>query len=473
LTDAPPSLALCNAEMQGLLVDVRIVDGRIDAIVEREPGARPMPADETIDVDGGALLPGLHDHHMHLLATAAAAASIDIRGRDLDQTLAAAHATRPPVEWLRLIGYNDAAAGAMDRDRLDALAPGRPVRLQHRSGALWVLSSAALDHLQAHDGGPWPDGVELDRAGRPTGRFFRLDEWLARRIPRGAPPDLAPVGRRLAALGITGVTDATPTTDPADFLLLERAVVSGDLRLGVTVMGGPALAAAASPTLLGRGPVKVVIADHALATIDDLVRWFAAAHAVDRAVAVHCVSDVALVLALAAWDEVGARPGDRIEHGSIIHPAHLPRLAAHGLTVVTQPGFLRQSGDRYLRDVDASDQPHLYRCSSLQAASIPVGGSTDAPFGPDDPWLAMAAAVDRTSAGGMVVGADEAVTPEVALRLFLSPATNPGGPARSVTVGSPADLCVLPVGVATALDDLAHVTVRATISAGAVAHLDR
>ena len=466
----PRALLLRDAEIEGQIVDVRIVEGRVAAIDPR--GATPPGADRILDVAGGAVLPGLHDHHVHLLAMAAWASSIDVRGRDFDAAIATDHAQRPAGDWQRVVGYDETVTGPVDRHRLDALAPGRPVRVQHRSGALWILSSAALDQVLPDDGASSPAGVERDETGRPTGRLFRLDDWLGARIPRTSPPDLETVGRRLVARGVTGVTDATPTTDPADFLLIAQSVARRDLPIHVTVTGAPSLASLAAPPPLLQGPVKVVITDHSLPALDDLELWFDEAHRAGRNVAVHCVSDVALVLALAAWDEVGARPGDRIEHGAVVHPEHVARVAAHGLTVVTQPAFVFASGDRYLADVDPVDVPYLYPCRSLQDAGVLVGGSSDAPFGPDDPWLAVASAVERRTASGAVLGAGERVTPEVALSLFLSSAADPGGVPRTVEVGAPADLCVLDVARRRALEDPANVAVRATISDGDVVYLD-
>src|ERR1700741_1576727 len=55
------------------LTDVRLAGGRI---AECAPGLRPAPGELDIDAGGGTLLPGLHDHHVHLRALAAARASI-------------------------------------------------------------------------------------------------------------------------------------------------------------------------------------------------------------------------------------------------------------------------------------------------------------------------------------------------------------------------------------------------------------
>jgi predicted amidohydrolase YtcJ len=183
-------------------------------------------------------------------------------------------------------------------------------------------------------------------------------------------------------------------------------------------------------------------------------------------VAIHCVTRVALLLALAAWDEVGARPGDRIEHGAVVHPEEAVRIAGHGLTVVTQPAFVAERGDDYLADVDPDDRPHLWPCAGLLRAGIAVGGSTDAPFGPADPWRAIAAAVERRTAAGHLLGPGERLPARRALELFLGPHDSPGGPPRRVAAGAPADLCLLAVPLDEALRHPSASLVAATIRAG-------
>jgi len=457
-------LLLRRAAVDGAEVDVR-VDG---ATVTRigSPGTLGR-AEREIACGGGALLPGLHDHHLHLLAMAAAAGSVDVAG-GLDDALRRAHARARPGAWVRAVGYDESASGVLDRRRLDALAPGRPVRVQHRSGAMWVLSSAALEAVGAGPSGP--AGLEREPDGHPTGRLFRLDGWLHDRLPDHDPPDLAAVGRRLASCGVTGVTDCTPTTSPEAWHVLADAVRHRTLPCTVAVTGGPALSEAEPPGDLRRGPVKIVLSDHALPDLQELVGWLRRAHRVPRPVAVHCVTRAALVLALAAWQEAGSVPGDRVEHASVT-PVHcLASLSALGITVVTQPAFLRARGDAYLHQVEEEDRPDLYRCASLLEAGVPVGGSTDAPFGPDDPWLAVAAAMDRRSAAGEPVGLDTGLTAAAALDLFLAPLTQPGGAARAVRAGQPADLCLLGLPLAEALVQPSSRHVAMTVSGGVVTY---
>ncbi|WP_229758442.1 hypothetical protein [Peterkaempfera bronchialis] len=64
-----------------------------------------------------------------------------------------------PGTWVRGVGYHESVAGPLDRDRLDALVAHRPVRVQHRSGALWILNSAGAALLGLDD----PDRVAVAR----------------------------------------------------------------------------------------------------------------------------------------------------------------------------------------------------------------------------------------------------------------------------------------------------------------------
>ena len=135
---------------------------------------------------------------------------------------------------------------------------------------------------------------------------------------------------------------------------------------------------------------------------------------------------------------------------------------------MTNPGFVSTRGDRYLAEVEAVDQPDLWRCRSLLARGVPLGGGTDAPFGDPDPWAAIAAAIDRRTVTGQVLGPDEALSPSEALALFLSPLEQPGGPPRRLVTGVTADLCLLACPLSEALADPRHADVVATVVGGAL-----
>ena len=182
-----------------------------------------------------------------------------------------------------------------------------------------------------------------------------------------------------------------------------------------------------APDGLGLGPVKVLLDDADLPSLDALRERFDAARAAGRSVAVHCVSDAAVVLALAA----GVGRTDRIEHGSLVPDELLPVLAAAGPTVVVQPVLVATKGDRYLVETPEAEHRGLHRLASLQQAGLRVAASSDAPYGDPDPWAGVAAAVARTTAAAAPFGPTEAVDPIAVrppvVRLGATIPPRPGG----------------------------------------------
>jgi predicted amidohydrolase YtcJ len=162
----------------------------------------------------------------------------------------------------------------------------RPVRIQHRTGALWVVNSVAAQRLGLCECDL--PGVERDLAGRPTGRLWRLDAWLAGRAG-GAPPDLAGASASAAALGVTGFTDATPGATARDLVSFAAAVADGTIAQRVHCMAPADLALPASGRL-SRGPVKILLDDDTLPPLHELSDRMRHAHGAGRPVAVHCVT---------------------------------------------------------------------------------------------------------------------------------------------------------------------------------------
>ncbi|TDD28395.1 amidohydrolase [Actinomadura sp. KC06] len=444
-------LLLRDAELlDGRRADVRVRDGRIAEIaasVPREAG------EEVVECGGGALLPGLVDHHLHLHALAAARRSVRCGPPDVTSRaeLAGALAAASPGGdgWIRGVGYHESVAGDLTGAALDGLCARHPVRVQHRSGAMWMLNTRAAQAVRL-DETDHP-GIERDAAGAPTGRIWRADDWLRSRLPPGAPPGLADVGRDLARLGITAVTDATPGLSPEAVAAIAADVRDGTLPQRVHLLGAPL-------TARSGGPWKIVLADSGLPALDDLTGRIRRAHAAGRPVAVHAVTREALVLLLVALREAGSVPGDRIEHAALVPRELIGEIADLGLAVVTQPGFLTDRGGDYARDVPADEHPDLYRCRSLIAAGIPVALSSDAPYGPLDPWAIIAAASGRT------LNPAERLPPRRALEACLAPPEQPGGAPRRLRPGGPADLVLLHGPLRAALADPAADAVRLTLN---------
>ncbi len=455
-------LVIVDAEVDGNRVDVEVSGGRITRIT-RTGEARRSRATEHVDAGGGALIPGLHDHHIHLLAGAAARESLDLHSSDVQtehQLVLAAHrvlARCAPQQWLRIVGYHESIAGELTPDLVDRLVPDHPTRVQHRTGMLWVLNRRGRQHLGTALETPL-EGIERDVTGSPTGRLWRLDTWLRDQLPPHHP-DLAAFVGELRSVGVTGVTDTTPQQTIGDVRHLVDAWRSGHHGMNLVLSTAAALVdidLGDGPTI---GPVKLFVDEHDPPDMQSVVDAITAAHSRRRPVAVHAVTRAGLAYAIAAWNGAGTSHGDRVEHAAVVPPDLRAELVGLGLQVVTQPAFVFTRGDDYLADVDPDDIAHLWPCGSLIEAGLLVAAGSDAPYGATDPWLAIATANTRLTRAGHVLGAHEVVEPHVALGMYLGHPLDPGGPKRQVAVGEPADLCLLdrPLGQALSAPSRDHV----------------
>jgi predicted amidohydrolase YtcJ len=419
--------------LDGTVADIRL-GAQIDEVGEDLAAER---RESVLYAGGGTVLPGLHDHHVHLRSAASALDSFFLgppgvsTKAQLTQMLS--NATPGPDGWIRAVGYHESVAGELDRTALDAVVRDIPVRIQHRSGALWILNSAAL--------------ARVGLAEHPDGRLRSADRGWSDALQR-RETDLAELSRRITATGVTGVTDATPDLDADDMVSLLVAHRRGEFR----------------PRLHFLAPGKKILHDDRL-DLEALTQWIIDHHTDGRPVAVHCVTAAQLVVTIAALRAAGSHPRDRIEHAAVVPDDNLTDLADLGVTVVTQPNFVAERGDQYLAEVPAAEHGQLWRVASLLNAMVPVALSTDMPFGHSDPWTAMRAAVYRTTPSGAVLNANECVSPLKALTMFLSRSDQPGR-ARTVETGQPGDLCVLTEPPATALAELDAGMVAATIIGG-------
>ncbi|MEZ0053381.1 putative amidohydrolase YtcJ [Mycobacterium sp. MAA66] len=423
--------------LDGRLVDIRL-GRRIEEISQR---LDPLPGEAVLEAGHGTVIPGLHDHHVHLRSAAAALTSVkvgpgEVRSRDgLRRVLAGAAVGEDG--WIRAVGYHETVAGPLDRAVLDEVSPPVPVRVQHRSGVLWTLNSAGLAAV----------GLPDHRDGRLRSADPSWSHALRRR-----ETGLAKVSRKLAAFGVTGVTDATPDIGADDVVDFAEARRHGELLQRVRILA----------------PAKRILHDDDL-DLDALTAWIAGRHAQGGIVALHCVTAMQLIVSIGALRAAGALPGDRIEHAAVVPEDCLADLAELGVTVVTQPNFVAERGDQYLIDVPASRHHELWRVASLCGGRIPVALSTDLPFGDADPWAVMRAAVHRTTATARVLGPGECITAATALGMFLGSPEIPAQP-REVVSGARADLCVLGAAPSEVLAALDGDLVAATVIDGAVVY---
>ena len=432
-------MLITNAEVY----QVGLYDLRIDGGIIVEMGRlQPLHGEPVVDAAGGALLPGLTDHHIHFLSYAASLSSIDCSPSKVANGIQLAELLRqtPGDTWLRGFGYHESVAGDIDRHWIDQCCDHRPVRIQHRTGRLWIYNSAAIEQLKL--------AMEQQNSNHPlttssleSGRFYDADQSLGDLLGRHLPP-VAEASRRLAAFGITAFSDMTPSNDQETFSLFKRLRQQNNLLQHVQLARNKPFTQTNPTDSVMPGPVKIHLHESRLPALQDLVDRITLSHEHGVAVAIHAVTEIEMLFSITALEDAGTIQGDRIEHASVTPDYLLEKIKALDLTVVTQPQFIFGKGDTYRQDVAADSLPHLYRCAAFVNSGIALAGSSDAPFGCPDPWSSMRAAVTRRTSSGQVLTGDEVLSPEQALALYLGGLHSPGK-LRQLEVGATADLCLL------------------------------
>jgi predicted amidohydrolase YtcJ len=199
-----------------------IQDGVIIAVgSEADVAAWHAERTRTIDLQGAAVFPGLHDLHVH--PSGAGMTQFQClfpQGSTREQIVAAVRACaeqRADGEWI-VGGQWDATSFGpepIDRAVLDEAAPDNPVALTDISyHSLWA-NSAALEIAGITATTPDPPGgiIERDAGGRATGVLRESAGGLVRRHIPPATPEQAATALRwsldvMLSHGITSFTDA-------------------------------------------------------------------------------------------------------------------------------------------------------------------------------------------------------------------------------------------------------------------------
>ena len=164
----------------------------------------------------------------------------------------------------------------------------------------------------------------------------------------------------------------------------------------------------------------------------------------------------------------------RIEHAGLVRPDQLARFAALNVAAVVQPNFLRYFGTDYAAIMGEQRMPWLYRGRGFLDHGVRLVGSSDRPVTVGAPLRAIQFMVERMSVSGLVVGPEEGLTVDEALRAYTVDAAwacHREDTLGSLAPGRHADLVVLD-------DDprrvdvgrIGDLEVVSTIVAGTVAH---
>lgn len=459
-----------------------VLAGRVAGLDEELAGAT---ADLVVDLAGAPVVPGFNDAHQHLSMRGDRLRQLDLRAPavggldELYARVADKAAQLPPDAWVLGSGYDQNKIGAHPhRSALDRAAGDHPVWLQHCSGHMGVVNTAALARMGIHDlqAVPAVDGgtVGVDADGLPNGLVAERAQELVFAVLRPIPFDayvdcIAVASEAAAADGLTsstepGIGGGLAGNGPSDLAAFLLARERGLLKQRATLMpGSPVLheigaASGARPGLgldLGArtglgdewvrlGPVKffsdgsligrtaAMRADYADAPgnrgflQEDAKRLTAsivAAHESGWQVATHAIGDHAVDVVLDAYENAQRRhprPGvrHRIEHCGTASDEQVARIAALGVIPVPQGRFVSEIGDGML-DALGPDRSRLcYRQRSFLAAGVELPGSSDCPVVEGAPLLGIHDLVNRRTAAGRPFNPDEALTVAQALHAY-------------------------------------------------------
>ena len=453
---------------------------------------------EEIDLGGAFVVPGLIEAHNHMLGHGLALAEVDARHpavgsiADLAAAVRASAADTPAGDWVIARGYDDnklAERRHPSRQDLDAAAPAHPVFVVNGSGHMAVANSLALRMAGVTSSTVAPQGghIVLGEDGEPTGLLQETAQELVRRlIPPPTVDDLVAAlrrcGERYVAAGIT--SSHTAGLNSADELRAhQRAADDGVLPLRTHAMIGARLLPGAIEiglrTGLGDdrlriGPAKFfsdgsLIGRTAAVTVpfledprpdnlglpmmpqEELDGWVLRAHTAGFQVATHAIGDRAIEMVLDAYDRALMalpRPDHRhrIEHCGICRPDLIARIARAGYLAVSQPIFIAEYGDGFLRHLGPERCALTYPFRSLLDAGVSLVFSSDCPVSAYQPLLGVQAAVAEVTGSGVPYAPQEAPTAHEALRCYTEAGARASFEERSkgsLTVGKLADLAVL------------------------------
>ncbi|MGE0463395.1 MAG: amidohydrolase, partial [Vicinamibacterales bacterium] len=399
-------------------------------------------------------------------------------------------------------------------------APNHPVVLV-RGGHEFIVNSAALRRWNIDERTPEPEGGRLTRYadGRLNGELVDTARALVKLPPPPARSREELMAARAAdyrtlhAAGLTTVRH--PGIPPDDYRLLQEMRRRGTLTMRVNALlrpGGDRAAVAAALDAAGIGPdegdawvrvggIKLAVDGgfegglmreayeepwgergtfHGLQTVDR-ERFIGVVRLLNERgwrVATHAVGDAAMDLVLDAYERAHAdRPliGRRwsIEHAFIGRPDHLPRIQAMGLALAVQ-NHLYLAGPSLVRYWGAERAAMTTPVRRYLDAGLPLSSGTDAPVVPYPPLWTLYHFVTRDTITGGVMGADQRVTREEALRMatmgnawLMMEEADKG----SLEAGKLADLVVLSEDPLTCPEpQLRDASVLMTIVGGRVVH---
>ncbi|HQP31247.1 MAG TPA: amidohydrolase [Deltaproteobacteria bacterium] len=475
---------------------------------------------QVVDLNGGTLLPGFCDSHMHPVSTIFAVMQSDLKGmRDIPELIERLkHADRAlaPDKWVIGLNFDEqdmAEPRLPNRHDLDRVSLTRPVVVVKHDGHSVIANSAALTAAGITPGVSAPEGGSIDRdeTGAPLGIFREnAKPLIMNHLPLPGLEELVAGAQKASAImlghGITslgliletgqeggssyGAFDVPaieilrPHIPQALYALIMSRDVEAVLKLKSSCLGDTS----------GRtrvGGVKI-IADGTFGSLTaameedfsdspgnrgfmiceetELYELMLKTHISGLQLGIHAIGDKANRICIELYEKIlKAHPRQnhrhRIEHASILYPDLLRRAQALGLVLCVQPLFIRSDMPYLDKRIGKARRAHTYPFRSIVDMGLVAAGSSDAPVETSSVLEAIECAVTREGyVMEQAVGITEAIqmyTIHAAYAQFEEDARG------SIAIGKQADFVLLeenPLKVPA--HEIHAIPVRATFIAG-------
>jgi predicted amidohydrolase YtcJ len=509
-----------------------IADGRIQSVGgDAQIGALATSRTEEIDLGGRTVLPGFIDAHAHVSHVGHELGKVDLSRcnsiADVLGAIADRATTTKRGEWIEVSGMWHESALAEQRfptrRELDSVAPDHPVYLPRGTRFFAVANSLALKLAGIDEHTPAPAGGEFARdppTGELTGLLLQPPAFsLAKRLlpvpgPNATVEAIRRGGRLFARTGVTSVID--PALSPEAMRAYQELWSAGELQLRTNMIAilDMSVPLSLSPdqllhkvaawgpysgfgdAMLRLGAMKMFVDGfvetawlkepyandptfHGVQAVprEVLQDTLRAASRNNWQVAVHCVGDAAVDLALDAFEAADQEKSIRDRRWSLIHAVFAPpdafeRASRLGVVISAQQLLVHAFAATMLtcwgEERMQGASPHR---AWLDAGLVVAAGSDVVPF---DPLLGIWSLVTRDTRASGVVGPAQAVTRAEALRMYTLNAaylTFEEDLKGSLEPGKLADLVILngdPLTCAT--DEIKDLEVTTTILGGQPTH---
>ncbi|TMJ02433.1 MAG: amidohydrolase [Alphaproteobacteria bacterium] len=458
------------------------------------------PNTQIIELAGKTVVPGLIDSHLHQLFAALNGPAVQLLGAktiaDVQAAIGDRVARTEAGKWVMASsGWHESILeeGRMPtRHELDKVSPDNPVFIP-RGGHVITVNSRALELAGITKDTPNPDGgvIVRDEKGEATGVLLENAAYLVRKILPAPPANMAELlklaMRDLNSYGITGVVE--PGVDDRAIALYRAVHDAGDMTVRTDVLyralkkadvekGIAAIKAQKNDDMLrfvgikypldggvegGRmtWPYRLVPGEQTDASYrgvlllppggeDEYVDGLKLIADAGLQAQTHAVGDETIDVIVRAYERVNKERPIRDLHWTIMHLFHpsdaaLKKMAEIGIMATMQdhPVLLGHNQRRWWGDEHAAYAIPIRKAID---AGVLVGGGTDGPVVPVDPFLSMWWMTTRQVLKGYALGKEHAITPKEALTLYtinnarIQGVDNARG---SIEVGKLADLAVL------------------------------